>query len=158
MCFFCHSSLFDTLTTKIKICQKVVFTRFQGVCYARKRGRHGRGYNHRWCLRENNLFNGGGYHHAPIGLLVGGTNFSELRWELEPARVVNGVERAAVTINYGNFIQTMLDFVIIAFAIFLFIRLLSNLRRKKEEAPLPPPAPSNEEKLLSEIRDLIKKQ
>lgn len=50
----------------------------------------------------------------PIGLLVGGTNFSELRWELEPARVVNGVERAAVTINYGNFIQTMLDFVIIA--------------------------------------------
>ena len=94
----------------------------------------------------------------PIGLLVGGTNFSELRWEWEPARGVNGVERAAVTINYGNFIQTMLDFVIIAFAIFLFIRLLSNLRRKKEEAPLPPPAPSNEEKLLSEIRDLIKKQ
>ena len=94
----------------------------------------------------------------PIGLLVGGTNFSELRSELEPARVVNGVERAVVTINYGNFIQTMLDFVIIAFAIFLFIRLLSNLRRKKEEAPLPPPAPSNEEKLLSEIRDLIKKQ
>lgn len=41
------------------------FTRFQGVCYARKRGRHGRGYSHRWCLRENNLFNGGGYHHAP---------------------------------------------------------------------------------------------
>ena len=94
----------------------------------------------------------------PIGLLVGGTNFSELRWELEPARVVDGVEQAAVTINYGNFIQTMLDFVIIAFAIFLFIRLLSNLRRKKEETPLPPPVPSNEEKLLSEIRDLLKKQ
>ena len=86
----------------------------------------------------------------PIGLLVGGTNFSELRWELEPARVVDGVEQAAVTINYGNFIQTMLDFVI--------IRLLSNLRRKKEETPLPPPVPSNEEKLLSEIRDLLKKQ
>ena len=84
----------------------------------------------------------------PIGLLVGGTNFSELRWELEPARVVDGVEQAAVTINYGNFIQT----------IFLFIRLLSNLRRKKEETPLPPPVPSNEEKLLSEIRDLLKKQ
>ena len=94
----------------------------------------------------------------PIGLLVGGTNFSELRWELEPARVVDGVEQAAVTINYGNFIQTMLDFVIIAFAIFLFIRLLSNLRRKKEETPLPPPVPSNEEKLLSEIRDLLKKR
>ena len=93
----------------------------------------------------------------PIGLLVGGTNFSELRWELEPARVVDGVEQAAVTINYGNFIQTMLD-LIIAFAIFLFIRLLSNLRRKKEETPLPPPVPSNEEKLLSEIRDLLKKQ
>lgn len=94
----------------------------------------------------------------PIGLLVGGTNFSELRWELEPVRVVDGVEQATVTINYGNFIQTMLDFVIIAFAIFLFIRLLSNLRRKKEETPLPPPVPSNEEKLLSEIRDLLKKQ
>ena len=48
----------------------------------------------------------------PIGLLVGGTNFSELRWELEPARVVDGVEQAAVTINYGNFIQTMLDFLV----------------------------------------------
>lgn len=48
--------------------------------------------------------------------------------------------------------------VFIAFAIFLFIRLLSNLRRKKEETPLPPPVPSNEEKLLSEIRDLLKKQ
>ena len=48
------------------------------------------------------------YKRQPIGLLVGGTNFSELRWELEPARVVDGVEQAAVTINYGNFIQTML--------------------------------------------------
>ena len=57
-----------------------------------------------------------------------------------------------------SFIQTMLDFVIIAFAMFLFIRLLSNLRRKKEDTPLPPPVPSNEEKLLSEIRDLLKKQ
>ena len=74
------------------------------------------------------------------------------------ARVVDGIEQAAVTINYGNFIQTMLDFVIIAFAIFLFIRLLSNLRHKQEETPLPPPAPSNEEKLLSEIRDLLKEQ
>ena len=92
-----------------------------------------------------------------VGVIIGGA-FSELRWELEPARVVDGVEQAAVTINYGNFIQTMLDFVIIAFAIFLFIRLLSNLRRKKEETPLPPPVPSNEEKLLSEIRDLLKKQ
>ena len=86
----------------------------------------------------------------PIGLLVGGTNFSELRWELEPARVVDGVEQAAIL--SGTFWEG------ICFAIFLFIRLLSNLRRKKEETPLPPPVPSNEEKLLSEIRDLLKKQ
>lgn len=83
----------------------------------------------------------------PIGLLVGGTNFSELRWELEPARVVDGVEQAAVTINYGNLIQTMLDFVIIAFAIFLFIRLLSNLRRKKRRDTLAPTCPEQRGKV-----------
>ena len=77
---------------------------------------------------------------------------------MEPARVVDGVEQAAVTINYGNFIQTMMDLVIIAFAIYLFIRLLSNLSSKKQETPVPPPVTSIEEKLLSEIRDLLKKQ
>lgn len=94
----------------------------------------------------------------PIGILVGGVNFSDLKLELEPARLVNGVEYDAVTLNYGNFIQTVFDFFIIVFCIFLFIKLLSNLKRKKagNEPPAAPPAPSKEEELLAEIRDLLK--
>lgn len=95
----------------------------------------------------------------PIGLLVGGVNFTDLKLQLKPAEVVDGVEKAAVTLNYGNFLQVTFDFIIIAFAIFLFIRLLSKLNRKKEEAaPAAPPAPSKEEVLLTEIRDLLKEQ
>lgn len=76
--------------------------------------------------------------------------------------VVDGVEQAAVTLNYGNFLQATFDFLIIAFSIFLFIRLLTKLTEKKKEeqtapAPAPAPAPSEEVKLLSEIRDLLKK-
>ena len=76
--------------------------------------------------------------------------------------VVDGVEQAAVTLNYGNFLQATFDFLIIAFSIFLFIRLLTKLTEKKKEeqtapAPTPAPAPSEEVKLLSEIRDLLKK-
>lgn len=96
-----------------------------------------------------------------IGLLVGGVNFTDLKLELKPAEVVDGVENAAVTLNYGNFLQVTFDFLIIAFSIFLFIKLLSKLNRKKEEeapAPAPAPAPSKEEVLLSEIRDLLKQQ
>ena len=92
----------------------------------------------------------------PIGLLVGGVNFTDLKLQLKPA----GVEKAAVTLNYGNFLQATFDFIIIAFSIFLFIRLLAKLNRKKEEVPAPaaPPAPSKEEVLLTEIRDLLKEQ
>ena len=74
--------------------------------------------------------------------------------------LVDGVEKAAVTLNYGNFLQATFDFIIIAFSIFLFIRLLAKLNRKKEEVPAPaaPPAPSKEEVLLTEIRDLLKEQ
>lgn len=95
-----------------------------------------------------------------IGLLVGGVNFTDLKLELKPAELVDGVEQAAVTLNYGNFLQVTFDFIIIAFSIFMFIRLLSKLNRKKEEtpAPAPAPAPSKEEVLLSEIRDLLKQQ
>lgn len=73
---------------------------------------------------------------------------------------MDGVEKAAVTLNYGNFLQATFDFIIIAFSIFLFIRLLAKLNRKKEEVPAPaaPPAPSKEEVLLTEIRDLLKEQ
>lgn len=96
----------------------------------------------------------------PIGLLVGGVNFTDLKLELKPAEVVDGVEQAAVTLNYGNFLQATFDFIIVAFSIFLFIKLITNLNKKKEEAPAPaaPPAPSKEETLLTEIRDLLKKQ
>lgn len=93
-----------------------------------------------------------------VGLLVGGVNFSDLKLVLKPAEVVDGVEKAAVTLNYGNFLQVTFDFVVIAFSIFLFVRLISNLNRKKKatEAPAPAPAPSKEVLLLSEIRDLLK--
>lgn len=99
----------------------------------------------------------------PIGLLVGGVNFTDLKWVMKPAEVVDGVEKAAVTLNYGNFLQATFDFLIIAFSIFLFIKLIAKLSRKKEEpveavpAPAPVPEPSDEVKLLTEIRDLLGK-
>lgn len=98
----------------------------------------------------------------PLGLLVGGVNFKDLKWILKPAQTVDGQEVAAVTLNYGNFLQTTFDFLIIAFSIFLFIKLLSKLteKKKKEAAATPPapPAPSKEELLLTEIRDLLKER
>ena len=94
----------------------------------------------------------------PIGLLVGGVNFTDLKWEMKPAQEIDGVMQEAVTLNYGNFLQTAFDFIIIAISIFIFIRLSSKLSRKKEEAPAAPPAPSKEEVLLTEIRDLLKEQ
>ena len=77
----------------------------------------------------------------PLGLLVGGVNFTDLKWVMKPAEVVDGKEIAAVTLNYGNFLQVTFDFLIIAFSIFLFIKLLTRLTAKKEEeAPAAPPA------------------
>ena len=98
----------------------------------------------------------------PLGLLVGGVNFKDLKWVLKPAQTVDGQEVAAVTLNYGNFLQTTFDFLIIAFSIFLFIKLMSRLmEKKKKETPATPPAspaPSKEELLLTEIRDLLKER
>jgi large conductance mechanosensitive channel len=96
----------------------------------------------------------------PIGLLIGGVNFVDLKWEMKAAEIVDGVEKAAVTLNYGNFLQVTFDFIIVAFAIFMFIKGMNRLNRKKEEAPAPaaPPAPSKEELLLTEIRDLLKEK
>lgn len=94
-----------------------------------------------------------------LGLLVGGVNFTDLKWVMKPATVVDGKEVVAVTLNYGQFLQTTFDFLIIAFSIFMFIRLLTRLMRKKEETPATPPAPpapTKEELLLTEIRDLLK--
>lgn len=98
----------------------------------------------------------------PLGLLVGGVNFTDLKWVMKPAEVVDGKEIAAVTLNYGNFLQATFDFLIVAFSIFLFIRLLTKLTTKKkvEVAAVPPapPVPTKEEVLLTEIRDLLKEQ
>ena len=98
----------------------------------------------------------------PLGLLVGGVNFTDLKWVMKPAEVVDGKEIAAVTLNYGNFLQATFDFLIIAFSIFLFILFLTKLTTKKEAAapatPPAPPAPTKEEVLLTEIRDLLKEQ
>ena len=95
----------------------------------------------------------------PIGWLIGGVNFSDLKYTLPSVDL--GVEQLApATINYGNFIQTTFDFVIIAFCVFLLVKGINRLARKdaKKEAPAPAPAPepTNEEKLLAEIRDLLK--
>ena len=96
----------------------------------------------------------------PIGLLIGGVNFVDLKWEMKAAEIIDGVEKAAVTLNYGNFLQVTFDFIIVAFAIFMFIKGMNKLNKKKEEAPAPaaPPAPSKEELLLAEIRDLLKEK
>lgn len=98
----------------------------------------------------------------PLGLLVGGMNFTDLKWVMKPAEVVDGKEIAAVTLNYGNFLQATFDFLIVAFSIFLFIRLLTKLTTKKKveaaAAPPAPPVPTKEEVLLTEIRDLLKEQ
>lgn len=95
----------------------------------------------------------------PLGLLVGGVNFTDLKWVLKPAEMVDGKEVVAVTLNYGQFLQATFDFLIIAFSIFLFIRLITKLMHQKEEAPAAPPAPpapTKEEVLLTEIRDILK--
>lgn len=95
----------------------------------------------------------------PIGLLVGGVNFTDLKFEMKAAEIIDGVEKVAVTLNYGNFLQVTFDFIIIAFAIFIAIKGLNATKKKEEPAPAtppPPPAPSKEELLLTEIRDLLK--
>jgi len=99
----------------------------------------------------------------PIGLLMGNMDFSNLFVNLSMdatyASVADAEAAGAPIIKYGLFINNVLDFVIVAFAIFLLIRGINRLRRKQEAAPPPaPPAPSTEEKLLAEIRDLLKTQ
>lgn len=95
----------------------------------------------------------------PLGLLIGGANFQDLVIRLKPAGVdAAGKAVEAVNINYGNFIQTGLDFLIIAFSIFMFIKGISRLHRKQETPPPAPPTPSKEETLLTEIRDILKEK
>ncbi|MCM2355812.1 MAG: large-conductance mechanosensitive channel protein MscL [Arenimonas sp.] len=92
-----------------------------------------------------------------VGFIVGGVNFSDLAVELKAATVdAAGAEVPAVLIKYGAFIQTIVDFLIIAFAIFVAVKVINKLKRKEEAAPAAPPAPSDEVKLLTEIRDALK--
>ena len=89
-----------------------------------------------------------------VGMLAGGIDFTDMKYDLVAAK--EGVE--AITINYGMFIQTTFDFVIVAFAIFMMIKGMNSLKRKEEEAPAEPAAPPREEILLEEIRDLLAKK
>lgn len=90
----------------------------------------------------------------PLGLLIGGIDFKQFAITLREAQG----DIPPVVMHYGVFIQNIFDFVIVAFAIFLAIKLINKLHRKKEEEPKAPPAPSKEEVLLAEIRDLLKEQ
>ena len=101
----------------------------------------------------------------PIGLLIGGVDFTDLKLTLKKAVVEAGTEIApAVTWNYGAFIQQVVDFTILAFCVFMMVKIMNQLIKKREEAPAPAPAPapepepSAEEKLLLEIRDLLKER
>ena len=88
----------------------------------------------------------------PLGLLVGGIDFNNLAITLRDATA----NAPAVTLNYGKFIQTVFDFVIIAFAIFMAVKAMNTLRKEENAAPAAPPEPTKEESLLTEIRDLLK--
>ena len=93
----------------------------------------------------------------PLGVLIGGVDFSDLAVTLKAAEG----DLPAVILAYGKFIQSIIDFIIVAFAIFMGIKVINRLKREEEvaeEAPAEPAAPSNEEVLLSEIRDLLKQQ
>ena len=90
----------------------------------------------------------------PIGLLIGGVNFANLAITIKQA----AGDAATVTLNYGKFIQSIVDFVIIAFAIFLVIKAMNAMQKKKDEAPAPPPPTTKEESLLTEIRDILKQK
>lgn len=91
----------------------------------------------------------------PIGMLLGGVDFSELKLVLKAAEG----DIAAVTMNYGAFLNTVIDFLIVAWVIFLVIKGLNSLKKKEAAAPPPPPpGPTKEEELLTEIRDLLAKK
>ena len=96
----------------------------------------------------------------PIGALIGNTDFSQLRLDISKVRDVTS-NAMPIYWNYGAFIQQCVDFTILALCVFLMVKLMNRLMKKKEEAPAPapePPAPTKEELLLTEIRDLLKEQ
>lgn len=88
----------------------------------------------------------------PLGVLLGGVDFTTFAWTIKEATD----SAPAVVISYGKFIQTVIDFLIIAWSIFMLITMLSKMQRKKEATPAPAPVPTKEEILLAEIRDILK--
>lgn len=95
----------------------------------------------------------------PLGYLIGGVNFKDLKLVLKNAEVKDGVETvAAVSFNYGSFLQNIFDFLVIAFSVFVMLRIANNLMKSKKVVPPVPAKPSNEEILLTEIRDLLKEK
>ena len=97
----------------------------------------------------------------PIGLLLGGVDFTDFFITLSGGTyetLAAAKEAGAVTLNYGAFINTVISFLIVAFAVFLLIKQINRLVKKEEEKPAAPPAPPREEVLLEEIRDLLKSQ
>jgi len=90
----------------------------------------------------------------PIGVLIGGVDFTKLAFTLKEA----AGNEPAVTLNYGNFIQALVDFTIIAFVIFMAVKFINSLKKKETPAPTAAPEPSREEQLLTEIRDLLKEK
>ena len=96
-----------------------------------------------------------------VGLATGGVNFNELKAELSGAKLdptTGEVLKEAVNLNYGMFIQNIVDYFIIALSIFLALRVIMKFKKKEEEAPAAAPEPTKEEVLLTEIRDLLKNQ
>ncbi len=89
----------------------------------------------------------------PIGVLLGGVNFSQLSITVKEATETT----EAVKVNYGIFLNTIIDFIIIAFVIFMVIKAINKLKKQEQEKPAAPPAPTKQEVLLTEIRDLLKK-
>lgn len=89
-----------------------------------------------------------------ISILLGSISLSNMKWVLKPAEG----DIAEIAVNYGLFIQTTVNFILIAFIIFIMVRLINHYRRKEAEKPSTPPAPTKEELLLTEIRDLLKQR
>jgi large conductance mechanosensitive channel len=97
----------------------------------------------------------------PIGLLMKGKNFSDMFYVMDGRTyesLVKAKEAGAPVLTYGNFIQALLDFLIIAFAIFIMIKMINRFRKNEKNNPEAPAAPTAEEKLLTEIRDLLKEK
>lgn len=90
----------------------------------------------------------------PIGLVTGGVDFAALKWVLKPANAA--AKTTEVAVQYGAFINTVIQFLIVAATVFLMVKLINSLRREQAVAPAAPPAPTPSEALLTEIRDLLK--